>query len=53
MRDGARPRITVTLKMPFGACDASLLASLVQDRCLVPAMSGRQFLRRRALCGLP
>ena len=46
-------RVTVTLKGPFGLGDADLLAGVVQDRCLVPAMSGRQFLRRRTPCGLP
>jgi hypothetical protein len=44
-------RITVTLKGPLG--DADLLAGVVRDRCLVPAMTGRQLLRRRTPCGLP
>ena len=46
-------RITVPLKGPVGLGDADFLAGVVQDRCLVPAMSGRQFLRRRTPCGLP
>lgn len=46
-------RITVTLKGPLGLGDAGLLAGVVQDRCLVPAMTSRQFLRRRTPCGLP
>ena len=47
------PRITVTLKMPLGPGDAGLLAGVTQNRWLVPAMSGRQFLRRATPCGLP
>jgi len=46
-------RITVMLKGPLGLGDADLLAGVLQDRCLVPAMTGRQFLRRRTPCGLP
>jgi hypothetical protein len=46
-------RITVTLKEPLGLGDADPLAGVVQDRCLTPAMTGRQFLRRRTPCGLP
>jgi hypothetical protein len=46
-------RITVMLKGPLGLGEADLLAGAVQDRCLVPAMTRRQFLRRRTPCGLP
>ena len=46
-------RITLMLKGPLCLGDADLLAGVLQDRCLVPAMTGRQFLRRRTPCGLP
>ena len=46
-------RITVTLNGPLRLGNAALLAGVVQVCCLVPVMTGRQFLRRRTPCGLP